>query len=411
MKSLFRIKGYREEFDSAVSSKHQSPTGGVIDAVTIVDALLHDAISKPVSDIHIEPIDDGLRIRYRIDGVLSDQLPLENQFKAEVISRVKVLAQIDIAEKRIPQDGKFSFSSNLKTVDLRVSTFPAVGGEKVVIRILDRAAQALGLERLGLADDMYQQLKTLLHRPHVFFLVTGPTGSGKTTTLYAALSMLHSPEKNSVTLEDPVEYSLPGVTQGQINPQAGFTFARGIRAVLRQDPDILMVGEIRDRETAATAIEASLTGHVVLSTLHTNDASSAVIRLMDMGIEPFLINASLGGVLAQRLARKICTMCKVQMPETPEYLIRAQLFGLANIPTYYGIGCASCDHLGYKGRIGIFELLTLTNDLRSCIVKAPSVDAIRDRAIAGGMRTLTTDAVAKVVKGIISLDECARVAS
>src|SRR5579872_3772289 len=275
-----------------------------------VEAIIAQALAVGASDIHLEPTQKQLRVRFRIDGVLYDQKPVEHSLMQQVISRLKVLANINIAEKRIPQDGKFSEVHGKKPIDFRVSTFPGLFGEKIVVRILDRAAHAMKLEQLGFEPAMLSTLHQLARKQNGFFLVTGPTGSGKTTTLYGMLSYVHSPDKNITTLEDPVEYHLDGITQGHINPKAGFTFEKGIRALLRQDPNILMVGEIRDRETARVAIEAALTGHLVLSTLHTNNAPGAIMRLMDMNIEPFLINAALTGVLAQRLVRKLCFECK-----------------------------------------------------------------------------------------------------
>jgi len=387
----------------------ESHHAGETNAVALVDALLHNAISGGVSDIHLEPTAQGLRVRFRVDGVLYDQVPIPLEVSSRVISRLKVLSHIDIAERRIPQDGKFGFNTREKQVDLRVSTFPSTLGEKVVVRILDRSSQAIKLDQLGFAPQTLSQFKELIVRPHGFFLVTGPTGAGKTTTLYAALSLLHTPDKNTVTLEDPVEYDLKGITQGQINPQAGFTFAKGIRAVLRQDPDILMVGEIRDRETAAIAIESSLTGHVVLSTLHTNDAPSAIVRLMDMGIAPFLINASLTGVLAQRLARTICAECRTECEPDAHQKKLMHTFSIESGPLYIGAGCHACDNLGYKGRTGIFELLVMTNSLRAMAVENPDVDGLRGQAIDDGMQTLAQDGAAKVKAGIITLEELARV--
>ena len=377
--------------------------------IELVDTLLHNAIAQSASDIHLEPTDQHLRIRSRIDGVLYDQKVIEHADMAQVLSRLKVLARMNIAEKRLPQDGKFGITVDNKPIDLRVSTFPTFFGEKMVVRILDRAAYAMSLGQLGFAPDMLETLVQLLHNPNGLLLVTGPTGSGKTTTLYAALSALHSSEKNIVTLEDPVEYNLEGITQGQINPDAGFTFEKGIRSVLRQDPDILMVGEIRDKQTARIAIEAALTGHVVLSTLHTNDAPSAIMRLMDMGIEPFLINASLIGVLAKRLVRKICTACKKNVEPTQEELAFCQKLGLSDTQLYAGAGCAACNGLGYKGRTGVFELLTVTSPLRSLIVNQPVFDAIYAQVRDDGMYTLLQDGVRKVQDGEIALCELARI--
>ncbi len=328
----------------------------------------------------------------------------------QVISRLKVLAKMNIAEKRLPQDGKFFFTINNKPIDLRLSTFPSLFGEKMDVRILDRDAHAMQLNHLGFMPSMLQTITTLTGKSHGFFLVTGPTGSGKTTTLYAILSRLHAPDKNIVTLEDPEEYNLEGITQGPINTDAGFTFEKGIRALLRQDPDILMVGEIRDRQTARIAIEAALTGHMVLSTLHTNDAPSAVMRLMDMGIEPFLINASLSGVLAQRLVRKICNGCKISFTHDNVSLHLCKKLGITeDFVLYRGSGCSACNGSGYRGRIGVFELLVISSPLRARIVTYPNFDEIYQQSRNDGMISLQEDGIAKVKDGIISLEELARI--
>ncbi|MCX5925158.1 MAG: GspE/PulE family protein [Candidatus Dependentiae bacterium] len=380
-----------------------------VSVVSVVNTLLDRAIAMQASDIHLEPTESSLRVRFRLDGVLHDQPSLGRVIAQQVVSRFKVLSAINIAEKRIPQDGKFNVFFKGQLIDLRLSTFPSLYGEKIVVRILDRATHGVALEHVGFNGPMLTAFNTLIKQSSGFFLVTGPTGSGKTTTLYAALSALNSPEKNIVTLEDPVEYNLKGITQGYINNGAGFTFEKGIRALLRQDPDVLMVGEIRDKQTARVAIEAALTGHLVLSTLHTNDAPSAVMRLMDMGIEPFLINASLTGVLAQRLVRKICNGCKKQ--EKPTEQETHLLHELAIDPhfLYKGVGCADCNNLGYKGRTGIFELLTVTNALRSLIVSQPVFEDIYQQARTDGMSTLMHDGVQKVRDGIISLADLARI--
>ncbi len=375
-----------------------------------VDALIHQAIERGASDIHLEPTAHFLRVRFRIDGVLFDQKSIEKSIMMQVISRLKVLAHMNIAEKRLPQDGKISMTVTGKPIDLRVSTFPSLFGEKMVVRILDRTAHAMALDQLGFTPDMLKKVTELSKRQNGFFLVTGPTGSGKTTTLYAILSSLHSPEKNIVTLEDPVEYNLEGITQGPINPAAGFTFDRGVRALLRQDPDILMVGEVRDKETARVAIEAALTGHLVLSTLHTNDAPSVVMRLMDMGIEPFLLNASLSGVLAQRLVRKICGECRTPVKPTRAHEHVMEKLGIdLQTPLYSGRGCEWCGGLGYKGRMGIFELLVMSGDLRSLIVSRPIFDDIYKQALTDGMTTLVQDGIEKIRAGTVSLDELIRV--
>lgn len=370
--------------------------------ITLVNTLLKTAIGCKASDIHCEPTEQGLRIRLRIDGILVDHQLIDSTLMAQVISRLKVMAHINIAEKRMPHDGKFTIQEGNRSIDLRVSTFPSLYGEKVVIRILDRSLHEISLESLGMSRMMLEQLKALLAKSHGFFLVTGPTGSGKTTTLYAALSYLNEPHKNIVTLEDPVEYNVGGITQGQINPDAGFTFSKGIRAVLRQDPDILMVGEIRDKETVQTAIEASLTGHLVLSTLHTNDAPSVIIRLMDMGVEPFLINAAISGILAQRLARKICLACREEVIPNEQERSMMHRLGISRDSIYKGTGCKACLGLGYKGRIGIFQLLPLSSDLRSLIVNNPQCDALYLQAHKEGMQSLAHDGIQKIHNGIIT---------
>lgn len=377
--------------------------------VAMVDNLLAHAITHAASDIHFEPMHNQLRVRLRIDGVLCDHEPVDPTLMQQMLARLKVLAHINVAERRVPQDGKFSIIRNNHQIDLRVSTFPTVLGEKIVVRILDHADHAIALHSLGLEQTMHDQVKQLLCKASGFFLVCGPTGSGKTTTLYAGLSMLNNPEKNIITLEDPVEYFIPGLAQGQIHPDAGFTFEKGIRALLRQDPDIVMVGEIRDKQTARIAIEAALTGHLVLSTVHTNDAPSVVMRLMDMGIEPFLINAAITGILAQRLARKICTSCKAEYAPTAQEQAWLQTYNLPCAKLYAGAGCAHCKGLGYKGRIGIFELLQMSGALRALIVQHPSFDEIYKRALADGMRTLLHDGFSKVSQGIITLSELVRV--
>ena len=378
--------------------------------VSRVDALLKDAIEHRASDIHLEPTRDELRVRFRIDGILVDQQPFSSSLTASIIARLKVLANMDSAERRIPQDGKFHLMHDGNEVDIRVSTFPCLHGEKMVVRILDRMLQTINLDNLGFEPTMLDAFKRLMQRQSGFFLVTGPTGSGKTTTLYATLSLLHNSEKNIVTLEDPVEYSLQGITQAQINLPVGFTFEKGIRSLVRQDPDIIMVGEIRDKITARIAIEAALTGHLVLSTLHTTDAPSAIMRLMDMGIEPFLINAALSGVLAQRLARKLCVDCRTTRPATSEEKSLLKQYGIKNMNVVYeSHGCASCDNLGYKGRMGIFELLEISPELRSLISNNPQFDEIYQQAVTDGMKTLESDGAHKVKEGIISLAEYARI--
>jgi type II secretory ATPase GspE/PulE/Tfp pilus assembly ATPase PilB-like protein len=376
--------------------------------ITLVNNLLKLAIERKASDIHLESTESGLRVRLRIDGQLIDHTIISSPLMTQVLSRFKVLAHINIAEKRIPHDGKFNFQDGNHQVDLRVSTFPSLHGEKMVVRILDRSHNKIALESLGMHVKMLNQLKQLLSKSNGFFLVTGPTGSGKTTTLYAALSHLNAPERNIITLEDPVEYSVQGITQGQINPEAGFTFSKGIRSILRQDPDILMVGEIRDKETARTAIEAALTGHLILSTLHTNDAPGVIMRLMDMGIEPFLINAAVTGVLAQRLVRKVCQSCAVKRAPDEQDKKILERIGLSLDAITQGAGCSDCLGLGYKGRTGIFELLCMNSALRSLIINKPYFDALYAQAQADGMYTLVSDGFEKIKEGIITPSELVR---
>lgn len=376
---------------------------------TIVNDIIEQAISIKASDIHLEPTENDLRVRYRVDGVLIPQGLLPAAFALQLISHIKVLAHIDISEKRVPQDGKFQFLIAGNSIDLRVSTFPSIYGEKVVIRILDARERSVALEQLGLSEILFEQFNSLIGRSSGFILVTGPTGCGKTTTLYAALSHINAPDKNIITLEDPVEYHIDGITQGQIHPEAGFTFVRGMRSLLRQDPDIALIGEIRDKESAQIAIEAALTGHLVLSTLHTTNAPSAIMRLMDMGIEPFLINASITGVMAQRLARRLCLQCRYEVePSADEQKILKKL-KLSLKKIWKARGCSACSHVGYKGRIGLFELLMVTPALHSLIVQQPLYDVIYAQSCTDGMKTLMQDGIEKLRCGLISLEELVRV--
>lgn len=377
--------------------------------IDYVDQIIYNAISMHASDIHLQPEEMGARTRYRIDGTLYDQDSINPEMLKLVISRIKIIAGLDIAVQRLPQDGKIKL--NIKThptefktqdhdqvIDLRISTFPSTYGEKMVIRILDRSHNLLNLESLGMNPKMLLHTQSLIKKPHGFFLVTGPTGSGKTTTLYAILSELNKPGRNIVTMEDPVEYAVPGITQSQVNDKAGFSFQNGLRCMLRQDPDIIMIGEIRDKITAQIAIEASLTGHLVFSTLHTNDASGAITRLLDMGVEPFLINATLTGVLAQRLARKLCNKCKKESISKKSEI--------KNLKTNFeASGCTECFNLGHKGRVGIFELLVLDDQIRNLVLKKTETANIMQQALASGMQTLILDGVEKVNDGEISLEE------
>jgi type II secretory ATPase GspE/PulE/Tfp pilus assembly ATPase PilB-like protein len=393
-------------------SKEEKIKQGIIDdeIVSLVDAFLFCAICVGASDIHLEQNKDKMRVRYRIDGILYDQDSIDSEKKLAVLSRLKILSALDIAQKRIPQDGKFRIIMTGKDcIDLRVSTFPSIDGEKMVIRILDREKNCLDLGYLGIEAQVLDKVFGIMQRPQGFFLVTGPTGSGKTTTLYAMLNKLNDSVRNIVTMEDPVEYDLEGITQSQINPKAGFTFESGIRSVLRQDPDVVMIGEIRDKVTAQTAIEAALTGHFVLSTLHTNDSASTITRLIDMGIEPFLINASVCAILAQRLVRKLCDNCKQETLLTRAEQKQLKDKNIDCKKVYNAEGCKHCFDLGYKGRTGIFELLILDDNIRDLVMNTASADVIRAQSLKNSTILLFDDAIKKVKQGIVSLEEALRV--
>ncbi len=383
--------------------------------VKMTNMVLVQAITQGASDIHVNPEEDKLRVRYRIDGVLQDSHILPKNLQEALISRIKILSNIDIAEHRIPQDGQMHIKlKNGKEVDMRVSTLPSAYGENVVLRILDKSSALMDLQNLGFEDDNYRKIINLIRNAYGIILVTGPTGSGKSTTLYAALNMLSTIEKNVITLEDPIEYRLPLIRQSQVHRKAGMTFAKGLRAILRQDPDIVMVGEIRDTETASIAVQAALTGHLVLSTLHTNDAASAVTRLEEMGIEPFLISTSVLGLLAQRLVRRICPHCKEECehPEDidiPEKVISNLGLAKEKLKFFKGKGCKRCRKTGYKGRISIVEVLPVTKKIRTQILKRGSTLDIQTVAEEEGMRPLLHDGWFKVMQGITSVEEVIRV--
>jgi type IV pilus assembly protein PilB len=379
--------------------------------VRLVNLIISQAISDGASDIHIEPHRRALHVRYRVDGVLHDVMTPPKAVQQAMVSRIKIMASIDIAERRVPQDGRIHVVIETKEYDLRVSTLPTAFGEKVVMRILDQSTARVGLNKLGFNVAMLETWEDLASKPYGMILVSGPTGSGKTTTLYSTLNKINSLEKNILTVEDPVEYQLGRVNQVQINPKAGLTFASGLRSFLRQDPDIIMVGEIRDRDTAEIAIQASLTGHLVLSTIHTNDAPSATTRLIDMGIEPFLITSSLTGVLAQRLARTICTHCKESYAPPVEALHRLGLQPESGeeIVFYRGKGCDRCKGTGYKGRTGIFELMVMSEPIRELVLKGVSANDVREQAISEGMKGLREDGILKVLEGVTTVDELLRV--
>lgn len=376
--------------------------------VKLVNELILQAIKEGASDIHLEPQKRELDVRYRIDGILHKISTVPKNLQLPVTSRIKIMADMDITEKRMPQDGRIDIKLGERDIDLRVSTFPTISGEKTVLRVLDKSAFSVDLAGVGLSSDGLRQFRQLIKRPGGLILICGPTGSGKTTTLYALLNALNSPEKNIVTLEDPVEYEVGQINQGQINPKAGLTFASGLRTILRQDPDIIMVGEVRDLETAELAIRAALTGHLVLSTLHTMDAAGTLTRLTDMGIEPFLIASSISAVLAQRLVRKICSKCKEAYDPSPELLDQMGWSAKKDLKLYKGKGCKECRHTGFKGRTGLFELLTLNEEIRNLIISKASADVIKKAAAKAGSKSLREDGLDKVLTGITTLDEILR---
>ncbi|RJX23781.1 MAG: type II/IV secretion system protein [Dethiobacter sp.] len=377
--------------------------------VRLVNASLENAVRSGASDVHLEPDQDQMRVRIRVDGILQEALTTSLKTHGAVSSRVKVMANLNISEKRIPQDGRIMITVDRREIDLRVSTMPTTYGEKIVMRILDRAHFLVGKENLGFGPADSEKFDRLVSKPYGIILVTGPTGSGKTTTLYSMLAELNDNQKNIITLEDPVEFDMKGINQTQINVKAGLTFATGLRAILRQDPDIIMVGEIRDAETAEIAARAALTGHLVLSTLHTNDAPGAVARIMDMGVEPFLISSSLVGVVAQRLVRKICPVCRQQYEagEREKLILRYPLEQTLTLAR--GTACDYCHKTGYKGRTGVFEIMEVGKELRLMIDKRCSTDELRDAAVNQGMVPLWQDARQKVFQGITTPEEMLRV--
>lgn len=375
--------------------------------IKLVNLIILQAVKDKASDIHIEPGEDKLLVRYRVDGILHEVQNLPKHTQNSVISRVKVMAKMNIAESRLPQDGRIQIRMESKVLDLRVSSFPTVFGENLVLRILDKSSVLLGLAELGFRGEDQKTFEKLIKSANGIILVTGPTGSGKTTTLYAALQAINSIEKNIITIEDPVEYQLPLIRQTQINPKAGLTFANGLRSILRQDPDIVMVGEIRDKETAEIAIQASLTGHLVFSSLHTNDAASALTRLVDMGIEPYLIATSVIGILAQRLVRMVCPKCKVKYEPSAELL---KDLGLSNkVELYQSKGCRRCKNVGLVGRIGIYELLIMNDEIKDMVTAKRSSTEIAKKAKSKGMRLLYDDGLEKAINGTTTIEEVLRV--
>lgn len=405
------VQDFKKEFQSEASNELPSEILEEVQnapAVRFVNSIIEQAIKNRASDIHIEPTEKDLRIRFRIDGQLTEAMRTIKSTHAPVVTRVKIMANMNIAERRLPQDGRFDFTTGGKNIDIRVSSLPTVFGEKLVLRLLDKENFIMTKEQLGFEEEDLVLFDKLIKRPNGIVLLTGPTGSGKTTTLYAMLRELNKPNVNIITVEDPVEYSLEGINQVQVNEKAGLTFATALRSILRQDPDIIMIGEIRDTETAEIAIRSAITGHLVLSTLHTNDAAGAVTRLIDMGIEPYLVSSSVVGVIAQRLARKICDNCRISYKASKG---EKELLGISeneDITLYKGRGCPVCNKTGYRGRIPIYEIMTVTSDIRELINAKVSSDVIGAQAVKNGMKTLRETAKRLVLQGKTTIDEMIR---
>ncbi len=408
--ALMRYYGLDEDVRSVVQ---RIRTAEEEDAsiIRLVEALINRAIADRASDLHIEPLENHTRVRERIDGVLRETSEIPQELHDAVVARIKIMSNLDIAEKRVPQDGRIAYRIGGQAYDLRVSTYPSIYGEKVVLRILEKSTERFDLEKLGLEPQQKTRLKRIIERPYGMLIVCGPTGSGKTTTLYAALSHLNTPERNIITIEDPVEYQLPGIVQANINPRAGLTFATGLRAILRQDPDVVLVGEIRDRETAVIAVEAALTGHMVFSTLHANEAAGAPGRLIEMGVEPFLLASALVGVLSQRLVRLLCSECREPTEPDAELLARLRLTPdmLKGCTVYTARGCHRCQFTGFRGRSAIMELMEVDDAIRHGIMHHQPSATLREAAIRNGMVPLYQDALRLVKAGRTSLEEVLRV--
>jgi type IV pilus assembly protein PilB len=378
--------------------------------IKLVHSVIAEAIDLGASDIHFAPEGEGMQVYYRIDGVLTRSSVVHRGMVRSVVSRIKIMSNLDISEKRLPQDGRLSLTVQGRPVDVRIVTLPLVTGESVVMRVLDHGGGVIELDALGMREQEIALLRRAIAQPYGAILVTGPTGSGKTTTLYGALSEVNRGDRSILTIEDPVEYRVEGIKQMQVNPKIGMHFASGLRSMMRADPDVIMVGEIRDRETAQIAVEAALTGHLVLSTLHTRDAPTALVRLDDMGIEPFLVASAIDAVIAQRLARTLCTSCRAEATLTSEMLRAAGFEGAEEIDGYEPVGCGRCGNTGYRGRVGLYEVMVVNEEIRSLVMRESSGDAITAAALAGGMRPLRDDGLSKVRAGLTSLAEVARVA-
>jgi len=410
------IQDMREEDRDLIISAVEE-TGDLLDdtsdapIIKLVNLMLSQAVKARASDIHIEPYQNRIKIRYRVDGILYDMMSPPKHIQSTLISRIKIMAKLNIAEKRLPQDGRIEIRIGDKNVDIRVSTIPIAFGERVVLRLLDKSNVLLKLSDLGMSEEGLKAFNGLIKSAYGIILVTGPTGSGKTTTLYAALSTINNPDINIITIEDPIEYQIDGIGQIQVNPKINLTFANGLRSIVRQDPDVILVGEIRDLETAEIAIQAALTGHLVFSTLHTNDSASAVTRLIDMGIEPFLVTSSVVAILAQRLVRTVCSECKAAYIPDEESLqnigITSEMFAGKKI--YEGKGCQACLNTGYRGRSGIFELMVLDDPIKNLILKTSDSNAIKRKTVGQGMITLRQDGALRVLNGITTVEEVHRV--
>ncbi len=395
------------EDDSEVVELRESADDAPV--VKLLNSIVAQAVERGASDIHFEPDGRDLRVRFRIDGVLSVSTVVPRRMVAGIVSRAKIMAELDISEKRIPQDGRVGLTVEGRQIDVRVVTLPSVHGESIVMRILDKASVNLDLDRLGMQTEERDRFARAFSQAYGAVLVTGPTGSGKSTTLYTALTMLNTPEKNIITIEDPVEYQIAGITQVQVNPRAGLTFATGLRSMMRADPDVIMVGEIRDGETAQIAVESALTGHLVLSTLHTNDAPTAITRLIEMGIEPFLVASAIDCVVAQRLARKLCSSCK-KPTVVPAKVLRESGWKVdADLDAFEPAGCSRCNGMGYRGRVGLYEVMNVTEEIRRLILARAPADDIEAVALREGMRRLRDDGLEKVKSGTTTMSEVARV--
>jgi general secretion pathway protein E len=402
-------RGFEFTDEAGEDAGHLKDLASEAPIIKLVNLLISRALEGRASDIHIEPFDDGLVIRFRIDGVLHNVETAPKRLQAAVVSRIKLMAKLNIAERRLPQDGRIRIKVSDREIDLRVSTIPVLYGESVVMRILDKESIVIDLGRLGFSGETLEKFEQLIRKPHGIILVTGPTGSGKTTTLYGALDKINSPDRKIITVEDPVEYQLRGVNQIQIKPQIGLHFATALRHIVRQDPDVIMIGEIRDLETAEIAVQSALTGHLVFSTLHTNDAPSAITRLLDLGVESFLLSSTIRGILAQRLVRVICPHCREKDPSIANREELA-LFGIsADADLYRGKGCERCTFTGYHGRAGVFELLVVDDEFRRLILRNADASELRQAAKGLGMKTILEDGAAKVREGITTLSEVFRV--